>query len=849
MKKYIIFLIVTFFSTVSWGANKFEIDTTTPYIPGLISDCNSSVCWGSVNEVTKTLHRWDTSFTKTAGTAALAAGLSFREVFATSDDTQAFAVVVDADSKNALYRATSGGNTLTKVLELGKEGETWIADVWALQRGFAEVTINSVTTYLIGEYNVNGSRTDGSTNDQVRIMQSTNGTTWTPLVTWNTDGHTVRHIHAIKQDAATGYIYILMGDSDAESAIIRWDPATGTWADNLSYLTLSTRAGFKCAYGAQRNRAVDILFTTNYVHVFADTSGDNAETGIWRGTKDLSTYTRVNSDLTAYPTHYGWAGAVASDGTIIFTAGIPSSAADAQGGVWVSSDEGTTYARVGLIGYGTTYAGYSKVTSFDGKIVLGIGNGSGKHFADTAIIYNTGQTYAEEWPVVFHPVYFVATTGTDDSAADRGWKKSDPWQTVRFALVGNLMTYGSRLIIAAGSYPIDAQTSIEVNAATLPGTGMLIIEGSGSDSTAYYTTVNNGSTYCLYFGRENNQSYLIKKIKIYAEKPSGGAATVIYGGAYGKTGITVYVRDAIIGDPSTDSGEKAIGVFNTVNVARSKIYGSAGKIAVGFEVADASFTANNTMIIGGSHSIYRLDISGSTLSLKNCVLYGYTLYGVRFNTEIPTIKNTIFYGGTGNLTAIVDQGANNETDTQIDYNIFFDGYPPWDIANSGGSHSLNADPLFANPANGYYTLQASSPAINAGVDVGLTTDYAGNPLIGLPDIGAYETRALVSTFYASPTGSGSTCTALAPCASPQAAFDALTMIDGDTLVITGDFSAATLDLSAGGETGTIYVNGTFKLGTLIGKSGLALVGRAARITGPITFGNNAKLSSASIVHE
>jgi hypothetical protein len=35
-------------------------------------------------------------------------------------------------------------------------------------------------------------------------------------------------------------------------------------------------------------------------------------------------------------------------------------------------------------------------------------------------------------------------------------------------------------------------------------------------------------------------------------------------------------------------------------------------------------------------------------------------------------------------------------------------------------------------------LLAGSPAINAGVDVGLTRDYDGHYLIGNPDIGAYE---------------------------------------------------------------------------------------------------------------
>jgi hypothetical protein len=37
-----------------------------------------------------------------------------------------------------------------------------------------------------------------------------------------------------------------------------------------------------------------------------------------------------------------------------------------------------------------------------------------------------------------------------------------------------------------------------------------------------------------------------------------------------------------------------------------------------------------------------------------------------------------------------------------------------------------------------YRLNPASPAINAGKDVGLTTDFLGKPIRGLPDIGAYE---------------------------------------------------------------------------------------------------------------
>lgn len=66
----------------------------------------------------------------------------------------------------------------------------------------------------------------------------------------------------------------------------------------------------------------------------------------------------------------------------------------------------------------------------------------------------------------------------------------------------------------------------------------------------------------------------------------------------------------------------------------------------------------------------------------------------------------------------------------------------WDVYhNTEGyePHSQDpANPLFVDADNGNFALQYTSPAIDTGVDVGLTTDYAGNPIYGTPDIGAYE---------------------------------------------------------------------------------------------------------------
>lgn len=65
------------------------------------------------------------------------------------------------------------------------------------------------------------------------------------------------------------------------------------------------------------------------------------------------------------------------------------------------------------------------------------------------------------------------------------------------------------------------------------------------------------------------------------------------------------------------------------------------------------------------------------------------------------------------------------------------------IVTPDDSTPVTSDPLFTNAGGSYaldtdFQLQSGSPAINAGVDVGLTTDYGGESIVGVPDIGAWE---------------------------------------------------------------------------------------------------------------
>jgi hypothetical protein len=121
------------------------------------------------------------------------------------------------------------------------------------------------------------------------------------------------------------------------------------------------------------------------------------------------------------------------------------------------------------------------------------------------------------------------------------------------------------------------------------------------------------------------------------------------------------------------------------------------------------------------------------------------------NLAAVTIENNIIYNSSGGY-AINFQAAQTGT-VAIDYNLEYSpsafqwNATPQTLAQwkalGFDTHGVNANPLFANGSGSYslasdFKLLPGSPAIRAGVNVGIKTDYAGNPVPSVPDIGAYE---------------------------------------------------------------------------------------------------------------
>ena len=107
------------------------------------------------------------------------------------------------------------------------------------------------------------------------------------------------------------------------------------------------------------------------------------------------------------------------------------------------------------------------------------------------------------------------------------------------------------------------------------------------------------------------------------------------------------------------------------------------------------------------------------------------------------VKNNIFYGNGSTHTVVTTAGA---TGAELYNNIIYHANASLRLSNGANatlSNNLNDDPLFVDAGNNDFHVQSGSPAINAGVAVGIAIDKDGiiRPQGPDVDIGAYETLA------------------------------------------------------------------------------------------------------------
>ncbi|WP_320042293.1 LamG-like jellyroll fold domain-containing protein [uncultured Desulfobacter sp.] len=132
---------------------------------------------------------------------------------------------------------------------------------------------------------------------------------------------------------------------------------------------------------------------------------------------------------------------------------------------------------------------------------------------------------------------------------------------------------------------------------------------------------------------------------------------------------------------------------------------------------------------------------GSLSIVNNTFANKYKSENDAINVNGPTtMQNNIFYNFTTGLvasgeTAVVNEDYNLFAFVDADLKIYSDA-----VINSGGNNRVAASPRFVDQDADDYHLQQNSPAIDLGVDAGLTVDADENqrPYGSTADIGAYE---------------------------------------------------------------------------------------------------------------
>ena len=197
----------------------------------------------------------------------------------------------------------------------------------------------------------------------------------------------------------------------------------------------------------------------------------------------------------------------------------------------------------------------------------------------------------------------------------------------------------------------------------------------------------------------------------------------------------------------------------TDNIARYNIITDAAES--GFKIRSAGQSVYYNIIKGSGESGVEISapITGNCSDAYNNTIYGlFSIAGIYITSTctgaVGDIENNIVVDSGASPTGIrIESTADSFVEN---YNLVYGFTNNCDDETPGGgscgANDVNGDPLLTNSGAGDFTLQLTSPAINAGtllsIHVDGWTDYAGITRLygGAPEIGAYETIQSKGTY-------------------------------------------------------------------------------------------------------
>lgn len=207
----------------------------------------------------------------------------------------------------------------------------------------------------------------------------------------------------------------------------------------------------------------------------------------------------------------------------------------------------------------------------------------------------------------------------------------------------------------------------------------------------------------------------------------------IYNNRIKNVAIALLFNDGMV-DGVTDTQSNINVYYNLITgIGRSGVSNNGLGIYFTTDLNLANVSILNNTIYAGVSGVplngFRFLQTGtcSNLAIKNNIVQGFPqppIYFEACTVASATIQNNLLYGN--GYSNVAHYYYNSATITSL--------------TETG---NVVANPLFVN-AGTDFNLQAASPAKNAGLSVSLTSDFAGNPISGLHDIGAYEYQPAVT---------------------------------------------------------------------------------------------------------
>lgn len=406
-----------------------------------------------------------------------------------------------------MYRGIDQGDTWSAsyVLRPGWTGSTHIAGRAALGiPSLANVTMDDGrSAILFAEYQT----TDAAPHNLYVHISYDDGLTWAYWWSVSDGSAVIRHFHCIYQDPFTSKIIIGCGDNDTQNGIVIAPATTDLTALAGDNSPADINNSLINSVGNdQKYRVLNITFDEDYMYSHIDTTVE-ASAGIYRFNRVFSVYEKMYAPATIFgKTILGGGGIKTANGNHIFSDLVQSGDDPTVAAIrfHMLNDDKTGWETVARANLEDSWSGIKMFNwLFQDPIgdiwVCGTANDQlpGKANKHVPIFNEQGTWSADLGEEVIAPVYWVSQSGSD---SNNGYRPSAPFATVSYAVTGDRMTFGARLILTCGLHT-SATADIEWDTNPIVGVANeTVIEGcieSGGQVWLEYDTGNAGQGFTI----------------------------------------------------------------------------------------------------------------------------------------------------------------------------------------------------------------------------------------------------------------------------------------------------------------------------------------------------------------